>query len=41
MLWETGVKEVIDEMSKTDPMMADFRNAIDTAWQIVRYGRKQ
>ena len=41
MLWETGVKTVIDEMSKTDPMLADFRDNLDAAWQILRYGRKQ
>ena len=41
LLWETGVKSVIDEMSKNDPMLADFRDAIDAAWQVLRYGRKQ
>ena len=40
MLWEGGVRQIVDELSKTDPMMADFRDNIDTAWQIIRYGRK-
>lgn len=38
--WETGVSEALLAMSKSDPMLGDFHKNIDSAWRIIRFGRR-